>query len=313
MKTKKIFLHSENSILRLNLQYLILLVPLVLFGFYKNGIIVYQKGYTTILGMFKPLIIPISSLLIGLLIFYLLNTKRKITVFESFKISTFPIQTLILGMVLPIKVNIYVFLITLPILSFFYLKFFYNKKLSFNFIALSLIVIVLSSYLLSDYKTIAQLYINNYENSVILNPSIYRLLIGFNHSGLAITNHIISIMIFIYLIPKITFKREISLYLLSIFLLIGSINLVIGSSFSEQLRFIFNSSLLFCIFFIANELTSTPATKLAMFFYSLLVMIFYWLFSIITKDLAIFLSIFIVSISSYWLDIIFKKTKFAKK
>ena len=51
----KPFLHSKNTISR-NIAYLIYaLIPLLLFGFYKNGIMLYQKGLINLIDMFKPI------------------------------------------------------------------------------------------------------------------------------------------------------------------------------------------------------------------------------------------------------------------
>lgn len=313
MNKQKTFIHSENSIFSLNIRYLLVLLPLILFGFYKNGILVYQKGYTTILGMFKPLIIPLMGFGIGLLLFFLLVKRKKNNLIMPLKASTFPIQTLIVGMTMPIKVNIYAYLVLMIVLSIIYLKFFYNKKFSFNFIALSIILIILGSYLLGDYKNILELYINNYEASVSLNPSLYRLIIGFNHSGLGISSHLIVIIVFIYLMGVITYKREIPIFLIVSFIIVGIISLIMGSTFSSQLRYLFNSSIIFSLFFIANESTSSPTTNLAMIFYSLLIVILYLVFNLFASSLAIYLAIFVVSIFSYSLDIIFKKTKFSSK
>ena len=47
---------SNNSIKRLCITYLISLIPLIIFGFYKNGISLYIKRYINLLEMFKPLL-----------------------------------------------------------------------------------------------------------------------------------------------------------------------------------------------------------------------------------------------------------------
>ena len=48
---------SDNSIKKTSFIYFLSLLPLFLFGFYKNGINLYNKGYVNIYGMFKPIII----------------------------------------------------------------------------------------------------------------------------------------------------------------------------------------------------------------------------------------------------------------
>ena len=59
---------SNNSIKRITLTYVISLLPLILFGFYKNGISLYIKKYVNILEMFKPLVIILLGFLIGAIV-----------------------------------------------------------------------------------------------------------------------------------------------------------------------------------------------------------------------------------------------------
>jgi len=59
---------SNNSIKRICYIYLISLLPLILFGFYKNGISLYIKDYVGILGMLKPLLFIIIGAIIGILV-----------------------------------------------------------------------------------------------------------------------------------------------------------------------------------------------------------------------------------------------------
>ena len=73
MKTNKVFFHSNNTIESINKRYILVFLPLILFGFYKNGYIVYSKGYTNIFGLFKPLLIPIIGFVIGYLVTFILN------------------------------------------------------------------------------------------------------------------------------------------------------------------------------------------------------------------------------------------------
>ena len=49
---------SNNSIEKMSYIYLLSLLPLILFGFYKNGISLFIKDYVNILGMLKPLLLP---------------------------------------------------------------------------------------------------------------------------------------------------------------------------------------------------------------------------------------------------------------
>ena len=55
------FIRSKNSTTKMMINVLIALTPIILFSFYKNGIVLYQKGYTSFLGMFYPLLFVLVS------------------------------------------------------------------------------------------------------------------------------------------------------------------------------------------------------------------------------------------------------------
>ena len=59
---------NNNSIEKMSYIYLLSLLPLILFGFYKNGISLYIKDYVNILGMLKPLLLILCGFIIGILV-----------------------------------------------------------------------------------------------------------------------------------------------------------------------------------------------------------------------------------------------------
>ena len=57
------FLKSSNSTNKMMKHLVISLIPIILFAFYKNGILPYIHGYTNVYQLFKPLIMVILSCL----------------------------------------------------------------------------------------------------------------------------------------------------------------------------------------------------------------------------------------------------------
>ena len=55
------------------MRYIICLIPLYLYGFYKNGIKLYALGLVNIFGLFKPLIFDILGLVIGMLVPFIVD------------------------------------------------------------------------------------------------------------------------------------------------------------------------------------------------------------------------------------------------
>lgn len=313
MKTNKVFFHSNNTIESINKRYILVFLPLILFGFYKNGYIVYSKGYTNIFGLFKPLLIPIIGFVIGYLVTFILNKikfKKSENILNNYIV---PIQTMIIGMLMPIRINIFIFIIVLLILTIIYLLIFQNKKYSINFIAFSTLIIILISMLVLNVKEINLLYLNAYESAVKLDHSIYRLFFGFNNSGISVTNVILVLIAYGCMNFCLSYKKEIPIYLLFGFLIVFGINLILGANFSEILRKIVNSSFIFIITFVATDQKSSPYNNLGMIFYSVLIIIFMTIVGQINFELSLLIAILLVSIITPLLVKIFKKTKFITK
>ena len=53
------FMISKNRTSKMMLHLFIALLPIIIFSFYKNGIIPFQKGVTDIRGLFLPLAVII--------------------------------------------------------------------------------------------------------------------------------------------------------------------------------------------------------------------------------------------------------------
>lgn len=93
-------------------DFLIALLPLVLFAWVKNGILPFANGDTNFWGMLYPLLLPVfgfvfSTLLEGL--WYFLIVKKG-PVFDTLKLTYPGIPGLLLGMIVPLSTPIWVLL-----------------------------------------------------------------------------------------------------------------------------------------------------------------------------------------------------------
>ena len=94
---------SDNSIKKLSLIYIISLFPLILFGFYKNGISLYIKNYVSLFGMFKPLIIILLGFIIGSLVNIIYEkyiNKSKDSLINIVFSNLYPIYGILIGGIL---------------------------------------------------------------------------------------------------------------------------------------------------------------------------------------------------------------------
>ena len=68
-----VFLHNKNNLKKNIISYILALIPLYLYGFYKNGIILYNKDYISLFGMFKIFYL----LIINILLYFITNKILK--------------------------------------------------------------------------------------------------------------------------------------------------------------------------------------------------------------------------------------------
>ena len=106
-----VYLKSKNNENKILVKYILLLIPFLIYGFYKNGILLYKGEYVNIFYMFKPLILTIISILISYLF-----TKYKKEDFISYRLYLNILSSLI---VLP-NTNIFIYLIILFLVNILY-------------------------------------------------------------------------------------------------------------------------------------------------------------------------------------------------
>ena len=95
---------TKNKISNIIGFIIISLIPLWIYGFYKNGIFLYIKDLISFIEMLKPLIFPLLGFLLGYLINYLFKNKKVINPF-------YPLYGFILGMIVSINIPYWLFLI----------------------------------------------------------------------------------------------------------------------------------------------------------------------------------------------------------
>ena len=98
------FLKSKNKTSKMMLHLFIALLPIIIFSFYKNGIIPYQKGLTDIKGLLLPLMVIILPTLTSFLTEILYATiflKKDGLDYVKNSFSIFP--GLFLGLIMPLN------------------------------------------------------------------------------------------------------------------------------------------------------------------------------------------------------------------
>jgi len=126
-----IVLKKSNS--KLIIENICLLIPLIIYGIYKNGYLVYQKGLINFINIFKPLYLVLISVFIKLII--------DLIKYKKIKIDYNLIYVIIIGMIMPYNINILLYSILFTIL--YILSLLLDKYLKLNKICYIYLIIIL--------------------------------------------------------------------------------------------------------------------------------------------------------------------------
>lgn len=275
-----VYLKSKNNENKILVKYILLLIPFLIYGFYKNGILLYKGEYVNIFYMFKPLILIIISILISYLF-----TKYKKEDFISYRLYLNILSSLI---ALP-NTNIFIYLIILFLVNILYTF----KKVNISLITVLLLIIV--SMIFSKYS-----FLNVYEESVNHSYSITNYLFGNGSGGISNTLFIYSILVFIYLICDFSYKKHIVVTSLTVYYILLIISFVIFKKFDYNL--LLNNNLVFSFIFLNTISIFTPYTKGGCYLYGFILGLISFCFSFIDINLGIYLINLILSFTYLYFD-----------
>lgn len=291
---------SNNSIKSITFTYLISLLPLILYGFYKNGISLYIKGYVNVFGMLKPLLFILLGGLIGIIvnIIYEKIIKKSNKDLISIIFSSFHLlYGLLIASVSSINTNIFLFsIVTFGIL--FISKF---KDFKFNVVALASLIMFFIMNILGEFS-----FLNIYEASSNFNMNAIDYLFGKGSGGIFTTNILLLVVGFIILCSNNMYKRSIPVLATTVFTILSVIYSILTNNITNILNMLFTNGILFSFVFIASDMISSSYTKQGQVIYGILVGILTFILYLINPTLSSFGGIFIVSIINSLIDLKFE-------
>jgi hypothetical protein len=173
------FLRSTHNVKTISLKLLLSLLPLILAGFFKNGVKLYLNDLVSIYGLIKPLLFVVTGFLIGAFIniiesYFIRKTKGKFgeIVFSSFH----PIYGVIIASVISINTKLWLFA-SVVLIVFIISKL--SKEAKFNIMAVSALLIILITHLTEKFS-----FLNIYEASTTLKLDTLDYLIGRGSGGI---------------------------------------------------------------------------------------------------------------------------------
>ena len=278
------FVREETNIKKIISYLYISIIPLLIFGFYKNGI----KGYDGIF-ILHPLILDLVGFASGALVSIILEKKKPLT-------SFYPFYGLLSASLVFPNTSIIVFGLICFISLFIYKKI--NKNNVNIVCVIALIVILISNFYETSYLN---LVINSNTN---LDGLDY--LLGKGSTGLNASCTLLSLASYLYLSTKAFYKREIPLYSF----LTYSILMVIYLSFIGDINSLFvrllSNGTIFSLVFVSTMGTTSSYTKRGRICYAFILGILMFILSFSFPSLAVISAIFLVSIMHKYIDKLLK-------
>ena len=290
------FIHSDISIKKINLTYVIALIFPILFGFYKNGIYLYQKNLISFYKIIYPVLFPIIGFLICMLsefLFCKLKNKK-----HSY-ISLYPIQGMIVGCLVYPNVNIFIYIIVLFIISFLLLFLNIGNKVA---LMGTLILLIFSLFGINT--------LNNYENVNPIINSTGLMFVGFTQGGISSTSVLFLLISFIYLCVQLIYKKEAGFYYILTLFILCFICFIMNHHLYNSYLPLFSYNVFFSGVFILTDIKSCPNNETAKKIYGILcATIIFCLTYFFKFSLSSLLVISIFSFLSPFLDKLVKKIK----
>lgn len=278
------FVREETNIKKIISYLYISIIPLLIFGFYKNGIKSYDGIY-----ILHPLILDLVGFASGALVSIILEKKKPLT-------SFYPFYGLLSASLVFPNTSIIVFGLICFISLFIYKKI--NKNNVNIVCVIALIVILISNFYETSYLN---LVINSNTN---LDGLDY--LLGKGSAGLNASCTLLSLASYLYLSTKAFYKREIPLYSF----LTYSILMVIYLSFIGDINSLFvrllSNGTIFSLVFVSTMGTTSSYTKRGRICYALILGILMFILSFSFPSLAVISAIFLASIMHKYIDKLLK-------
>ncbi len=288
------FMRIKNTTTKMMVNVLIALVPIILFSFYKNGIIPYQKGYTDIFGMLYPLIF----ILIGTISTFTIETvyevifnKNKISLKKIISSSYAYMPGLFLALILPINTPISILIVGCffatilgkVVFGGFGQNVFNPALVGCLFImgAYALTIANNGGYLnsyeidtissatpLSNLSTVSG--IGTYKEVVEPFGSLWNFFLGTKPGAIGETSALLCLLAFVYLTITKTIKWRIPLiYISTVFIMTFGIGLYNGAGLWYPLFEILSGGLMFGAVFMATDPVTSPVTTKGQIIYAL--------------------------------------------
>jgi len=280
--------NSKTSDLVLNNIYL--LIPLIIYGIFKNGYLIYEKGLINIFMILKPLYL----VLIGFIIKIIIDLIK----YKKVKIDYNLIYVIVIGMIMPYNINILLYIVTFTLTYIFSL--FLEKYIKVNKVCLMYLIIVLVNALFNEFTFMSIL-----EQNYVYRFDFFDLLIGRCIGGISSTSILFSLIAYTILINNYYYKKEIPFVINITYLALAFIYFII----TNNSNLLLNSELIFASVFVCTLPEYSPYKEKNQIVYGIMIALIAFIISMFFNSiLSIYIATLILSLMQN-ITIRQKKTK----
>lgn len=261
------------------IQNIFLLIPLIIYGIFKNGYLIYEKNLVGFIGMFKPLYLILISISIKIIVDFIR--------YKKIKIDYNLLYVILIGMIMPYNINLLIY--TIALTTLYIITLFIEKHFKFNKVCFIYLFIILINFIFNDY-TFMSILDQKYSYSF----DFFDLFIGRSIGGIASTSIFFSLIGYIILINNYYYKKDIPLVINITYLFLAIIYFI----FTKNSEILLNSDLVFASIFISALPEYSPYKVKNQIIYSVIIGIISFILTIFFDSIiSIYLVTFIVSLS----------------
>ncbi len=247
---------KKNKIFNINLLYVLSLIPVIIFAYWKNGYLMWKHGYMSLFKSTQYFVIPLIIIILSYVfeIYYYVVYKKEENldnVYNTLVPFANTLCYLVCGPMDKLYITVPIIIILDIILKFVDNKFYVNQ-------------VALFKILLFGFLSILSMYnnANLYERAVSINFDLGDYFLGRGIGEIGVTCALASLLGFVVLLFNKYYKYDISIStIISYALICLVVYLVGGVKFSTLLINTFTSGFLFIAVYVASFSNATPIVR----------------------------------------------------
>lgn len=256
----------------------VLLIPLLLYGIYKNGYLIYIKNLINFIEIFKPLYLIIFSVVI--------KFGVDLIKYRKIKMDYNLVYAILIGMIMPYNINYLVYIVSF--ISLYVITLYLEKYIKFNKVCFIYLIIVLVNVIFKEFT-----YLSLLEQKYSFSFDFLDLLIGRSIGGISSTNILFSLIAYVILINNFYYKKDIPLVINISYLGLAFIYFIL----TNNSMLLLNSELIFASIFICSLPEYSPYKGKMQIVYGVIIGIISFVISIFFNSvIAIYIATFILSL-----------------